>query len=412
MLKRKINFIIIIIMISIILSSCTGSYEMNDLAIVTVTGLDYVDGKILLTNEVIKPSASSTKDNSQTEPILYIQHEGYTVLDAIRNATLSLDRKLLYSHDRVIIFGEEFAKRGIGDYINFFLYASEPRETVYIIVAKGGKAYEVMGINEGLSHVPGEYIENLIENYKYTSKTRSINLNEYIKYYFESKSAVLGVIQKEEKIVVDKKLEQKENITNVLNVEGGAVFYEDALTGYYTGEEMIGFNFIIDEIKEGLIVFEVPDKNISPDTNYTATKGKYTVVEIKENNTKKDIKIEDGKINLTIDVKLRGVIGEETKGLDLSKLDVFNAIEEACSNKVEEYIRNTINKAQNELKVDSFGIDHLFHSKYPEEWGKISNDWESIFSEISYDINVETNIVRTGLIDVPINIKKGDNNAF
>lgn len=413
MLKRKKSFIILIIITSLILASCTGKSEINDIGVITATGIDYVDGKILLTNEVINPTSSINQSDSQSEPVLYLQHEGYTVFDAVRNATLTFDRKLNFSHNNVLIFGEEFAKRGIGDYINFYLYDNEPRESTYFLVAKGSKAYEVMGINEGLTDTPAGYIQGLIENYEFTSKTRSISLSEYIKYYFQSKSAVLGIIEKEEKRVVNKEIpEGKGNKRDVLSVEGGAAFYKDSLIGYYTGEEMMGFNFIVDEIQGGLIVFEVPDKNISPDTKYTATKGKYTVVEIKKNKTKKDIKIEDGKINLTIDVKLTGVIGEETKGVDLREIGILHAVEEACSNKVEEHMKKTMDKAQKELKVDTFGIYSLFHRKYPEEWEKISNDWESIFPNISYDINVETNIVRTGLIDVPINIKKGDNNAY
>lgn len=413
MLKRKKSFIILIIITSLILASCTGKSEINDIGVITATGIDYVDGKILLTNEVINPTSSINQSDSQSEPVLYLQHEGYTVFDAVRNATLTFDRKLNFSHNNVLIFGEEFAKRGIGDYINFYLYDNEPRESTYFLVAKGSKAYEVMGINEGLTDTPAGYIQGLIENYEFTSKTRSISLSEYIKYYFQSKSAVLGIIEKEEKRVVNKESpEGKGNKRDVLSVEGGAAFYKDSLIGYYTGEEMMGFNFIVDEIQGGLIVFEVPDKNISPDTKYTATKGKYTVVEIKKNKTKKDIKIEDGKINLTIDVKLTGVIGEETKGVDLREIGILHAVEEACSNKVEEHMKKTMDKAQKELKVDTFGIYSLFHRKYPEEWEKISNDWESIFPNISYDINVETNIVRTGLIDVPINIKKGDNNAY
>lgn len=174
---------------------------------------------------------------------------------------------------------------------------------------------------------------------------------------------------------------------------------------------MIGFNFLVDEIKNSIIEFEVPDQLVDNDNKYAATKGKYTVLEIKDSKTKNTLEIKDGKPNLIIDVKLRGVIGEDSKGLDLRYLNVLKATEEACSNRIKDIIRKTMDKAQKDLKVDTFGIDTLFHSKYPKEWKEISNDWESIFTEISYDINVETYIVRTGLLDMPTNVEKGENNA-
>lgn len=412
MLIKKMFSIMILLILSIVLTSCAGSREISELAIVIATGIDLVDGKVLLTNEVIKPNVNSTKGENNGTSVLYLQHEGDTVFDAIRNATLTFDRKLLYSHNEIYIFGEELAKRGIGDYINFLLYDIEPRESAFMVVAKDAKAYEVMGINEGLSTTPGKYLELLIENHKYTSKTRSLNITEYIKYYYQRKTPVLGVVNREQKKFINHIQEKgQSDHRDILNVEGGAVFFEDSLIGYYSGEEMIGFNFLVDEIGESLIVFEVSDEFTNNDEKYIATKGKYTVLEIKDSKTKNDLIVEDGKINLTVDVKLRGVIGEDSKGLDFRNLNIVKATEEACSHKVKEYISQTMDKAQKDLKVDTFGVDTIFHSKYPEEWKEISNDWESIFPEISYNINVETFIIRTGLLDMPTNVEKGESNA-
>jgi spore germination protein KC len=410
---KKIILIINILIISITLMSCTtGSRELDKLGIIMSTGIDLIDGKVLVTNEVMMPISKPSEDNNSNH-VIYLQHEGDTIFEAFRNATLTFDRRLLLSHNRVLIFGEEFAKRGVGDYINFFLYDAEPRETSYLLVAKGSKAYEVMGINEGLSDAPGKYLESLVDNNIHTSKTRSLTMNEYLKYYFQRKTPVLGVVEKQVKRIVNKERGQEEGYQrDVLNVEGGAAFYEDKLVGYYTGEEMMGFNFIIDEIKGGIIVFEVPDKYIAPDVKYQATKGKYTSLEIRSSSTKNEIKIIDGKIKLTINVNLKGAIGEETKGLRLIELDVKNAIEEACSNKVKEYISMVMDKAQKEFKVDSFGIDALFHRTYPELWKEVSDEWSSVFSEIEYTVNVNTNILRTGLIDIPINIDKGEANEY
>lgn len=258
-----------------------------------------------------------------------------------------------------------------------------------MLVAKGAKVYEVLGVNGGISDAPGTYLQSLVENFKYSSKTRSLTMNEYLKYHLERGTPILGVVRREEKIVIDKIKTQENPQSLVLNVNGGAVFKSDALIGYYTGEEKIGFNFLIDEIEGGLIVFQTPDE-FTDDSKYIATKGKFSSLEIKESKTTNEIQLIDGSIYLNINVLLRGSIGEETKGLNLIELRVKDAIEEACSNKVKEYISTTMNKAQKEFKIGTFGIDALFHRKYPEEWEKISDEWENIFSEIIYDVNVET----------------------
>ena len=401
MKNKKTILIIMVLIISILVASCAGPRELDELGILVALGIDIENEKIIVTCEIVKPKGS-TSGVSGEPTFVYTQSTGDTIFEALRNVTLEFEQRLFLSHNRVIVFGEEFAKRGIGDYVNFFLYDNEPRETANILVAKGCKAYDVLGINAGISDAPGDYLNGLIENFLYTSKTRSMTMMEYVKYFFSNGTPVLGVVQKVEKMKIG--IEQQQ--TSALDISGGAVFNGDRLRGYFTPEEMIGFNFIVNEIEGGLIVFETPDE-LSEDNEYIATKGKFTVIEIISSKTKNEIEIVDDKINLKINVTLKGVLGEDTKGLMVTELDIKDAIQEACSDKIEEYIRMVMNKAQKEFQLDSFSINVLFHRKYPEEWKKIENDWNGIFSEITYDVNVKTDMIRTSLIDIPINIEKG-----
>lgn len=361
-----------------------------------------MDGKIILTHEVLKPVSTKTSSDLIPETSI-IQSSGLTVFDAIRNATLSFDRKLYFSHNRTFIFGEEFAKRGIGDYINFFTYDNEPRESANVLVAQGSKAYEIVGINGGLATTSSRYLRDLIQNFKYTSKTRDFTMNEYFRYFYGSGTPVLGVVKKIEMKEINK--EESKPIKLALDISGGAVFNKDTLVGYYTGDEMIGFNYIVNEVEGGLIVFETPDEFMEK-ADLVATGNKYSTIEVIKSKTKNHIKIEDGKIHLNINVVIDGVLNEETKGLRVTDLEVKNAIEKACSDKVKEYISNTMEKAQKDFKLDTFSIDSLFHTKYPKEWKEVSDNWPSFFSDLEYSVNVETHIVRTGIISIPTNIEK------
>ena len=90
MLGKKGVYLLIILISSIILASCVGYIEISQLAIVTVTGIDLVGEKVLLTNEVIVPTDASGQKNDKGSSALYAQHEGDTIFEAIRNATLTL----------------------------------------------------------------------------------------------------------------------------------------------------------------------------------------------------------------------------------------------------------------------------------------------------------------------------------
>lgn len=67
-----------------------------------------------------------------------------------------------------------------------------------------------------------------------------------------------------------------------------------------------------------------------------------------------------------------------------------------------------MDKAQKELKIDNFQIKKLVYIKYPEIWKEISDEWDKgIFPNISYSVKVDTNLIRTGLINIPSNLEKG-----
>lgn len=400
---KKMIVIVNMLLIVIILTSCVGSRELDELGFVLSTAIDIEDEMIVLTHEVMIPEDSSSASSSGEPKAIYVQSTGETILEAIRNVTLEFDKKLFLAHNRVLIISDELARRGIGDFINFYIYDTEPRETEYIVVAKDAKAYEIIGISGGLSESPGRYLNDLIENHRFNSKTRSFTMGEYLKYFLEDLNPVVAVVEHMKKQEIGG--EDEKSTTDVLNVEGGAAFHGDKLIGYYDGDEMKGLNFIVNEFENGLIVVEAPDELI--DKTRLVTEGEnFLTVEVNSSITDREIDLIDGRIQLTINVKIMGTLIENTGGLDLDTKDIFNAVELLCSNRVKEYIHMAMDKAQKEFKTDSFSIGRLVHIEYPDLWREISDDWDSIFPDISYSVNANVDIIKTGLLTKPVNIRK------
>lgn len=351
--------------------------------------------------------------NSQEGPVkeqgtTFVQGTGVTVIDALANTLLTLDRQVYYAHNQLVIFGEEFAKKGIGQYIDVLSRGTEQREVAYLLVAKGKRAYDVMGINSGISHSPGKYMYDILKGELYNGQTRTLTINEFFKYYYrQSEGYIFGVVD-----VVQKPQINKMNSTNTLDVlcvDGGAVFEDDKLVGYYTGREMIGFNILVNNLKSTNIVFEAPE-NPKDKKKQIATEGKYSVVKVFKSKTKLDIKLEGEELHLYVDVKIRGPLIETMQLLDLSDSKVLKTTEEACAKKAQENINITLNKAQKEFGIDSFSIGELVHRTYPKLWKEIENDWGEIFTNLDYTINVQVAIVDTGFTNTPPNTRKGNLN--
>jgi spore germination protein KC len=55
------------------------------------------------------------------------------------------------------------------------------------------------------------------------------------------------------------------------------------------------------------------------------------------------------------------------------------------------------------LKTDILGFGSALNRKYPSEWKKVKEQWNTIFVDVPYTINVHTTIKDTGLILKPLN---------
>ena len=85
---------------------------------------------------------------------VYIQSQGDTIFEAVRNAVPKTAKRLYWSHCEILIFGEELAKEGIEPVMDWFLRDLEPRSTMKLLVSQEASASEVLmspPISEGIT---------------------------------------------------------------------------------------------------------------------------------------------------------------------------------------------------------------------------------------------------------------------
>ena len=391
--KRVIS-LILIISFAPAASGCWNRHELNTLGILGALAVDMEGEKYKLTFEIIKPkpAAGSKKGGGEKdEPVKFIQSTGDSLLDALRNATLSFDRKIFMPHAKAYIFSEEVARKGLLNYIDFLQRDHETRRTTYILIAKGSSAAEMLNATGGIEDIPSNYIERLIEGQKFNSKSLSIRLLDFLKYYYErGKQPVIGIIQKKEKAIKEAGGE-KGKTEYELSVEGAAVFFEEKLVGFLNGMETRGLNFIMGKMYSGIIVSPSPDgEGINS-------------VEILTSGSKNDVEIKGKEAKLKVKINITGMLEEELAKIGAKDPEVIEKIEKANSQEVKNEIEGVIGKVQQEYKSDIFGFGEVVHRKYPGEWKKIQKDWNDIFSRAEVNVEVETKITRTGLTNDPVN---------
>ena len=128
---------------------CWNYRELDQMGIVSGVGFDLAPepGKLLLTIQVIKPGevkggaggggSSGGEAGGQAQPVVNIESTGTTVFEAVREAVTKFSRKLLWSHNQVLIIGKEAAEKGVRRFMDFEIRDAEPRPTAWILVTPG-----------------------------------------------------------------------------------------------------------------------------------------------------------------------------------------------------------------------------------------------------------------------------------
>lgn len=404
--KNDLLIIVLILLTSLFSTSCEGSRELDTLGIVLTTGIDLEDGQIVVTSEVINPATGAeSTDVKSDESAKYIQGTGNTIEDAIGQTALIFDRELYYPHNFLIIFGEELVRHGLKDYIDRLSRATGQREQSFLLIAKGAKAYEIMGVGSGLAMYPGRYLFDIMRMDLHNGMSRPLTVSDFLKYFYkQSEGTTFGVASLVKVPQIDKS--KSDTQLNAVCLEGGGVLQNGKLVGFFDGNEMIGFNFIVNKLKATNITFQVP-REMSDEGRFGDKGENFTTVRVFKSKTKKLIKLMDGKLHLYLDVLVRAPLREDIHGVDISKPHIKEAVEKEASKKIKSMISQTMDKAQKELKVDTFGISSLVHRKYPKLWQKIRDDWKEIFTDLDYTVNVKVAIPDTGFTNAPPNIRKG-----
>lgn len=402
---KKLISILNLMLILFLLVSCIGGNELEELGIVVAMGLDKEDGKVIITNEVINPSTQEDSESANTEDsTLFVQGIGNTIEEAVVDIRTTFDRELYYAHNYVVIIGEEMAKEGFGSYMDGLTRSDEQREKAYLVIAKELNAYEIMGGRRGIGPSSGRNIQNIIKKEIENGTGISMTIDNFFKqYYKENQGIILDTASIVKKPEIDKSKAGSD--FEVIRIEGGSVVNGNQLIGHLTGDEILGFNFIQGDVRSGIIPFELPEEFVE-NNQHINIDGKKSSFRALRTKTKKELKIIDGKLYLHINVVTRGNLTEVNQSLDISQLKVFNEIEKACAKEIESMISGTMDKAQKEINEDIFDLGSLFHRKYPKLWKEYKDNWDNIFKNLNYTVDVKVKIPDTGFTNVPPSIRK------
>ena len=384
---KKFVLIIITLFILLISSGCYNYKEINDMAIVSSIGIDKdnKNDKYIVSAQIMNSKESEDSEDSQ---ITVYTKEGDTVHEALRNITLKSPRKLYGNHLSKIVLSEEVAKEGIDNILDIFNRITEVRNEFIITIVKEDKASDVLKVLTTTESIPAEYVKLSLKIADKTSGlTYATKLDEFISLYLKK-----GIDPVVPVLKIDKKEKKGTTINNITTtnpiskivIEDLAVTNKGKLETYLKNEEIIGYNFLRNQIQKMIIPVKCDDEN------------NYASILILKNKTKSNAAKKDNKYIINFNINSEAIITEYNCKKDLNDEKVIKELEKDTEKKIKRYIKKSLNK-QKETKGKFLGLERIIYLDYP----KYKNE------DYSVKYNAKVNLVRKGEIR---NSVKGENN--
>lgn len=385
---KKCMFVLLIL--SLFLTGCWDRRELNELGIALALGIDKVEDEYQVTAQVVVPSEISAKASTGRSPVILFQASGETVYEALRKITKSSPRKIYPGHLRMLVIGEDLAKEGIGESLEFLSRDWELRSDFYVVIAKDLTAEEVLNVTTTLEAIPANKMFNTLRaSEKAWAATHAVILDKLITDLTnEGKEAVLTGILVTGNQEIGTSKQNVESITPEARIvyDELAVFKKDKLVGWLTERESKGYNGIVNEVQNTVTPISCPEE------------GKATI-EIIQFDSKVKGKINKGKPEVDVNIKIKGNIGEVECQINLSEQKSIVELEKITEKRVKETINMTIESVQKQYESDIFGFGEAIHRSNPKEWKKMKEQWrDEGFSELSANVKVDVKLQHTGTV--------------
>ncbi|MCD5322122.1 MULTISPECIES: Ger(x)C family spore germination protein [Pontibacillus] len=396
-MKKRLLLCITLLFLLTSLTGCWSKRELDELAIATGLGLDKTENGYKFTVQIINPAEVAAKTISTRTAVTTYTSEGRSMFEALRGLTDKAPRKVYLSHIRKVVFGEELARSGISETLDFLTRDHELRTDFHMAVAKGMEAHDLLTILTPMEKIPASKMYFSMQTSRdYWAPSIVVKIQQLITQILsDGQEPVLSGVYNVGDLEKGSRLENVEDVgapTDV-RVDSVGVFKGDRLIGWMDQAQSKGFNYIQGNVRNTAEYFTCKDD------------GSITL-EVMKAKSDKTVSIQNGEPHFNVKVMVEGNIADVECEVDLMKVDAIKELEQSFSKQLTILLNETVKDVQEDYQSDIFGFGDLLHRKDPAYWKTVKQEWDSTFPEVDISVDATVEINRTGTISNPYKLDK------
>lgn len=394
-LKRRLLLVILLIVTLLFLPGCGGKREVEELIFVMGIGIDLgkKEGTYLVTMQMAEPTIGGGGAAELKNTTISVETPSLSfVTEKINEA---FDKQPFPGTAKIIVIGEELARSGINEVLDYLQRFYQYRRTAYLLIARG-EAKDILETKVRNEDIPALGLLGTIEGQNHLTVFPVTRLGHYLTVL--SREGQKPIIPTVEEVEPGKHgFYYSDEEGKELLVHQAGIFEEGIMVAILTDQESKGYLWLNNEINSRFINAK-GEGELLLSAWIVDGKTKFKVEEI------------DGKMGIKFIINARLAIREilgQHKEMEAEEWHNFLKENEPLFSKViQEECEVAIAKAKN-TQLDFIGIGRKIEIKNPKYWRQIRENWkeEIVNFPVAYDVKVK--IEHSGLArNSPVSIQE------
>ncbi len=347
-LTNKFLLLIAIFALFFFFGSITNTLTLNNRAIVVGIALDQKDDKVQIAcQSLVAGQSGSDKVSNNTYAVT--QAEGRTLGEAIQKIVVDSAEFVSFAHCNSIIIGKDMANSGnLYEALEELLLNSKIMENTSLVYYDG-TASDVLLEKIGINLMTSFAVQRMISANEDYYDTVKCTIKDYLSGVRDGGGAVILPEVKEGIKVEESSQEEKSGEKKVLlSLRTGACLNKTSVVGLLSDEEVISYNFVKKQFKDGMI-------SVKAGENYEG-------MEFENKTSSISCKIEKGAPIAECKIELTLADMKYVNGYDRDQT-VVSLVEKEYSAKIKSDVESLYQRFAT-LDVDVFGLYQTFYAKF------------------------------------------------
>lgn len=349
--------------------------EIEEMQVIQTLGVDADDRN----GEILVSAATGMPANASAPILLNAAGPSVTIaMTALQDYASS--EYLFYAHTRFFVLGEDAAKRGIYQYLDYLERAPEIRLGTDLFVVRGNTANALI---TGAGGEGADYdVTDLLSAAYYDAPMHGISFvlsgTDVTKNLAENGSSLICAIDCAE-------------AKNVIASGGGGlsalpvgfgIIKDGYLIDYLTGPGAKGACLLMNEMSGGYVILKMhngAEITLNIDSGKTKYKPRWN-----DDGTVKGVDIECG---------VNAALVELTDPLGINTEEFFDMMDEALSQMMLEFVTAALDKSR-EHCADFLGIGGRLEASSPVNFDKYDKQWPKALTDITFTVSMDARVLR------------------